>query len=137
MPNEPLNTPFADLAKEVGATTDEINRLSPEVRQLTKGQLLALWGTTSASTAIDAYHKSHEGKQLPSPSAMATTAGAPLHLTLQDISSIQQIFKPERVHAALGSTGTKKGVAEPELHVNCCCCTPCCTSAATLETQAS
>ncbi len=136
MPNEPLNTPFADLAKEVGATTDEINRLSPEVRQLTKGQLLALWGTTSASAAIEAYHKSHEGKRLPSPSAMATTVGAPLHLTLQDISSIQQIFKPERVHAALGSTGIKKGAAEPEASVSCCCCTPCCTSAATLETQA-
>ena len=134
MPDESLNTPFTDLAKEIGATTDEINRLSPEVRQLTKGQLLALWGTTSAPAAIDAYHKSHEGKQLPSPSAMATTAGAPLHLTLQDISSIQQIFKPERVHAALGAAGTKKGVAESAVRVSCCCCTPCCTSAATLET---
>jgi hypothetical protein len=137
MPNEPINTTLVDLAKEIGATTEEINRLSPEVRQLTKGQLLALWGTTSAPAAIDAYHKSHEGKQLPSPSAMATTAGAPLHLTLQDISSIQQIFKPERVRAALGSTGTKKGAAEPETSVSCCCCTPCCTSAATLETRAS
>jgi hypothetical protein len=136
MPNEPVNTTLADLAREIGATTEEINRLSPEVRQLTKGQLLALWGATNASEAIDAYHKSHEGKHLPSPRAVTTTVGAPLHLTLQDISSIQHIFTPERVQAALGSTGTKKGAAEPEASVSCCCCTPCCTSAATLETRA-
>jgi hypothetical protein len=137
MPNEPVNTTLVDLAREIGATTDEIDRLSPEVRQLTKGQLLALWGTTSESAAIDAYHKSHQGSQLPSPKTVATTTDVPLHLTLQDVSSIQQIFTPERVQAALGSTGTRSGAAQPDASVSCCCCTPCCTSAATLETPAS
>ncbi|MGH3430507.1 MAG: hypothetical protein ACRDQZ_23560 [Mycobacteriales bacterium] len=134
MPNVPETTTLVDLAKEIGATKDEIDRLSPEVRQLTKGQLLALWGTRDTKGAIDAYHKSGEGKHLPSPETIVATTGVPLHLTLKDVSSIQKIFKPERVRAALGSAGTKAGAAAEAVSVSCCCCTPCCTSGTMLET---
>lgn len=130
MPDKPVT--LADLAREVGASANEIGRLSAEVRQLTKGQLLALWGVTSTSEAIDAYRNSHEGRQLPSPRTVAAAADVPLSLTLQDISSIQQVFTPERVQAALGSTGASGGAAVEG--VSCCSCTPCCTSGATLET---
>jgi hypothetical protein len=133
MPDEPVTTTLADLAREVGASADEIARLSPEVRQLTKGQLLALWGTTSTSEAIEAYRNSHEGSQLPSPRTVAAAADVPLSLTLQDIRSIQQVFTPERVQAALGSTGTRGGATVEDVSVSCCCCTPCCTSGSTLE----
>ncbi|MEO7194205.1 MAG: hypothetical protein ABIZ05_05185 [Pseudonocardiaceae bacterium] len=133
MPNEPETTTLVDLAKEIGATKDEIDRLSPEVRQLTKGQLLALWGTRDTKGAIDAFHKSHDGSHLPSAKAISTTTGAPLHLTLHDVSSIQKIFTPERVRAALGSAGAKAGAAEAADYVSCCCCTPCCCSGSMLE----
>ncbi|MBW0009761.1 MAG: hypothetical protein JO063_06545, partial [Pseudonocardiales bacterium] len=128
----PVTTTLADLAREIGATADEISQLSAEARQLTKGQLLALWGATSVSAAIEAYEDSHEGSRLPSPATVATAADVPLHLTLQDVSSIQQVFTPERVQAALGSTGTQGGAAQAATTIACCSC-PCCTSGSMLE----
>lgn len=138
---EPLTTTLSDLAKEIGATSEEINQLSPGVQQLTKGKLLALWGVKNELQAIAAYQGSHQGAQIPSPSVVAAVADAPLELTLQDVSSIQKVFTADRVQATLGSAEAARlaalasadpSAADVEVAF-ACCCTPCCCSASLLE----
>jgi hypothetical protein len=124
---EPMDAPFSKLAKDVGASEQEIERVPPEVKRLTHGQLLALWGVDNDEAAIAAYRRSQaqEGGLL-SPLKIVEQIGdaalAPLHLKLSDISSIQTLFTPARVR----STISRAGFAEPELSISCCCCSPCC-----------
>ena len=135
MPNMPTETTLIDLAREVGATADEIEELPSEVKQLTKGELLALWGSTTEQQALDAYQQSQSGGHIVSPASVENAGDAPLHLTLKDVSAIQHVFTPERVRAALGSPGAGGGVAQPADSYYCCC-SPCCTSASTMARSA-
>ncbi len=135
MPNVPAETTLVDLAREVGATAEEIEHLPSEVKQLTKGELLALWGSSTEQEAIDAYQHSGNGGHIVSPATVEGADHAPLHLTLKDVSAIQHVFTPERVQAALGSPGGSGGVAQPADSYYCCC-SPCCTSASTMARTA-
>lgn len=136
MPNLPEDASLVDLAKDIGASEEEVATLPANV---TKGQLLALWGAADTQSAVSAYNDSQHGQQLPAPSAAGESA--PLHLTLQDVAAIQNVFTPERVQSSLGAAPDEAGgLAEPaddSGSVSCCCCTPCCTSATALaDTEA-
>ncbi len=127
MPNLPDTATVPQLAQEIGASQAEIDALPDEVKQLTKGQLLALWGAYDTQGAVQAYNANH-GQLLPTPNAVGKDA--PLHLSLQDVTALQNLFNTTRVQASIG--GAAHPAAHADFSISCCCCTPCCTSATLL-----
>jgi hypothetical protein len=126
----PNNATLGQLAEEVGATPAEIADLPPAVRNLTKGELIDLWGAQDARGAISAYQ---QGQNKPLP---AKAEG--INLTLSDIATIQSIFSPTRVTPVIGGgLQPAGGVADAQAEeggttVNCCCC-PCCCAATAIQ----
>lgn len=125
----PNNATLGQLAEEVGATPAEIADLPPEVRNLTKGDLIDLWGAQDAQGAISAYQ---HGQSKPLPGRAEGR-----NLTLSDIASIQSIFSPTRVTPIIGGgLQPAGGVAEAQAAegggIYCCCC-PCCCAATAIQ----
>lgn len=124
----PNNATLAQLAEEIGATPDEIARLPGNVRNLTKGDLIDLWGVPDANAAITAYQRG-QSESIP---AKAESR----HLTLKDITSIQSVFSPVRVNTVIGGgLQPPEGVAEQAAEgvtIYCCCC-PCCCAATSIQ----
>jgi len=125
----PNNATLGQLAEEVGATPAEIADLPPAVRNLTKGDLIDLWGAQNASGAIAAYQ---HGRNEPLPGRAEG-----INLTLSDIASIQSIFSPSRVTPVIGgglqpAGGVADAQAEEGGGIYCCCC-PCCCAATAIQ----
>ncbi|MER6900285.1 hypothetical protein, partial [Amycolatopsis sp. NPDC000740] len=55
MSNLPDSASIVDLAKAMGVSDADIANLPNDVKQLTKGQLLALWGAGDTAAAASAY----------------------------------------------------------------------------------
>lgn len=93
----PLDSTAADMLQPALA-----DQLTDRASQLTKGDLLALggWGVEAKTPAE-------------------------LGLTVEDVSSIRDVFSKNMV-------GRRAG-ADLAISVSCCCCTPCCCAAAQLE----
>jgi hypothetical protein len=98
----PLNTPVTQL----GFSPPEIAMLTPAAQKLNKGDLM----------------------QLQEWAANGDMKDAPVHLTIQDLTSLQAAYRAmeTRQHAAKQS-----GVLEHS--VSCCCCTPCCSCCAVAD----
>jgi len=97
----PKNTPISNL----GFTPDQLQKLTPAARSLTKGDLIALqkWAISG-------------GK-----------GSAPEHLTIQDLNSLQKATgNPATFIAKAMKRWGNDGVS-------CCCCTPCCSCTAAAE----
>jgi hypothetical protein len=95
----PLSTPITAMVRP-----SQVARLSPAVRKLTKGDLLALGGWGVA-------------RKLP----------RDLGLTAKDIQTIRDVFTPQL-------TSPTPFDDEPDAwSISCCSCTPCCCAAAVTQ----
>jgi len=113
----PKDASIQDLAKKAGIADREFAQLTPAAQRLTKGQLLALWGTGSTTDAMR-HVQQHGVGNVPAPSEMGKDA--PLNLTLEDIKSVERVFGGTDVQAY--------NLEEEDLKVACCCCPCCCAS---------
>lgn len=100
----PKNTPISKL----GFTPDQLQKLTPAARSLTKGDLIALqkWAESG-------------GK-----------GSAPDHLTIQDLNSLQ---KATGNPATFIARAKKRSQLANDSVSCCCCCTPCCSCTAAAE----
>jgi hypothetical protein len=136
----PDDTSIVEMAEKIGAPAADVGKLTGQAKKLTKGDLLALWGASDTDEAIALWQAS-QGASIPSP---AKLKGRHQDLTLGDIASVQDLWNPRRVRAALvlRDISTVKevlpetdpgGLVTPEaINIYCCCC-PCCCATAVIE----
>lgn len=117
----PDDTPLSQMVDDLHLDPAAVAALPPAAQQITKGQLVALWGATDATGAVQNY-QSANGTWTPS----AAGGDAPLTLTISDVKAVQALFEP---------AGAKIAGATDEMTINCCCC-PCCCATAVLEPAA-
>jgi hypothetical protein len=97
----PLNTPITQL----GFSPPEISMLTPAAQKLNKGDLM----------------------QLQEWSANGDMKDAPVHLTIQDLTSLQAAYRAMETREHAGQSGVL------QTNVSCCCCTPCCSCCAVAD----
>src|ERR1700744_798067 len=84
----PADTPITGLVDSMHLDQSAVDALSPAAKQITKGQLMALWGASDEAGALDTYQTS-SGNWTPS----QATDEAPLDLSVSDIKAVQSLFK--------------------------------------------
>ena len=134
------------MAKKMGMDEAQVDGFSDRAKQLTKGELLALWGADDTDEAVTSWEEAREGRLMLAPDR--AKAGAPLDLTLEDVATIQRLFSRKRVRPAIavrdiasirsvlpnarGITAVEGARIDPDMvaiEISCCCC-PCCCAAA-------
>src|SRR5579883_547576 len=115
---KPMDTPITEL----GLAPEDVEKLTPAAKKLTKADLMKLGGWDNEDDAVQGY------------GSFGTLSAAPsLGLGVNDVQSINSTFS-----ARMTSTGGIRGLGGTTGPVvssgdyNCCCC-PCCTGAAELE----
>ncbi len=98
----PLNTPITQL----GFSPPEISMLTPAAQKLNKGDLM----------------------QLQEWAANGDMKDAPVHLTIQDLTSLQAAYRAMETREHAGQSGVLQ-----HTNVSCCCCTPCCSCCAVAD----
>jgi hypothetical protein len=101
----PANTPISDL----GFTADQLSKLTPAARKLTKGDLISLqkWGEAG-------------GKGDP-----------PAGLSVEDVKSLEAASPPPHQLQAQARKSLPASAAQDV--TLCCCCCPCCSCTAAAE----
>jgi hypothetical protein len=140
----PDDTSIVEMAEKLGAPAGDIGKLTGQAKKLTKGDLLALWGASDTDEAVALWQAS-QGGSIPSPARVKSRGHE--DLTLGDVASVQELWNPKRVRAALVLRDistvkevlpeTDTGALAPELldaeiNIYCCCC-PCCCATAVIE----
>ena len=142
----PNDTSIVEMAEKIGAPAADVGKLTGQAKKLTKGDLLAMWGASDTDEAVALWQSSQHGGSIPSPAKLKSRAHE--SLTLGDIASVQELWNPRRVRAALvlrDLSSVKEvlpeadhavgGLVTPELasiNIYCCCC-PCCCATAVIE----
>ncbi len=117
----PADTPITQLVDAMHLDQAAVDALSPAAKQVTKGELMALWGAPDEQAALQTYQTSG-GTWTPS----QATDAAPLDLTVSDIKAVQSLFKDA------GPSTTDELAKAGGTTVQCCCC-PCCCATTVLE----
>ncbi len=119
----PNDASIEEVATELGLTRDDIEKLSPRARQLTKGDLLALMGAATDEQAAEAFLLTGAGTTLPKPRRTAAVED----LTVRDRATLGEAFGgfQDRMAVSLRlRTGRSIDAALEVGDINCCCC-PC------------
>lgn len=145
----PDDTTIVDMAKSLGVPDDAINVLSDRAKKLTRGDLLALWGTSDTDAAVNAWLNARQGELMTTPGHASGTA--PTDISLDDVASIQKLFDPARVRPAIAVSdlatlpealpnaeipGLNVDELSDEFSISKCCCCPCCCATAVIEPAA-
>ena len=114
----PGNTSIVELARQVGATSAEIRRLTPDARSLTKDDLLELAGAGDSREALRIARIGFQ-KAPGRVAAIPARLSADLEgLTVRDIRSIALVFG-SHIPVGVPASRAKSGCC-------CCCCVPAC-----------
>jgi hypothetical protein len=143
------DTTIVDMAKSIGVADADVDVLSDRAKKLTRGDLLALWGTSDTDAAVNAWLNARQGELMSTPGAASDSA--PTDITLADVASIQKLFDASRVRPAIAvkdiaslpealPNADVKGInvddLSDEFSISKCCCCPCCCATAVIEPAA-
>lgn len=143
------DTTIVDMAKSIGVADADIDVLSDRAKKLTRGDLLALWGTTDTDAAVNAWLNARQGELMSTPGSASDKA--PTDISLDDVASIQKLFDAKTVRPAIAVNdiaslpealpnaeipGLNIDDLSDEFSISKCCCCPCCCATAVIEPAA-
>lgn len=126
----PDDASIKQLADQLGLTAEELDQLSPRARRLTKGDILALMGTSRADDAAKVFIVT-KGNLLPKPMVTERVKD----LTIADRASLGAAFGrvardlTPQIETGKGFDTDFDRISVGDINCCCCPCTCCCAAA--------